>query len=75
MIAGNKQHWRGPARVLGQRRKALQTEIFPLNLRATLVGANVARQHQHIGALCRPGLELRVNFKVQIGEQLNLHGH
>ena len=41
--------------------------------RALLVGANVACQHQHIGARHRLGRELGMGLQVEVGQKLDLH--
>ena len=66
VIAGHKQHGRGPARVLRQRRKALQPKMLTIQLGTALVGTNIAGQHQHISARSRFGHKLGVDFKVQV---------
>jgi hypothetical protein len=58
---------------LRQRRETLQPEVLAVDLGAALVGADVAGQHQHIGARGWLGHELGVDFEVQVGQQLDLH--
>ena len=57
-----------------QRREARQAEVVVRQQRAGLVRADVAGQHQDIGANGGAGGEMRVGFQVQVGQQLQLHG-
>ena len=74
MVARDEDHWRGPSGVLRQRGEARQAEVVVRQQRAGLVRADVAGQHQDIGANGGAGGEMRVGFQVQVGQQLQLHG-
>jgi hypothetical protein len=42
--------------------------------RASGMGAHIAGQNQHIGAWCGLRDKAGIDFKVQVGQQLDLHG-
>ena len=71
MVSGQEQDRCRPA-VTG--RKPLQPEVAVAQQGALLVGADVARQHQHIGTGGGRRAVVRMHFQVQVGQQLDLHG-
>ena len=70
VVARQKEYRRGPAM---QRRKTRQAKVAVIELRPGLVGANIARQHQHVSAGCGLGREVRVRLQVQVRKELDFH--
>ena len=79
MVAGNEEHRRWPAGTAlrhRQRRKSRQAKVGNVQAGqqgAVLVGADVADQHQQVGAGRGRGLKVRIGFKVQVGKKLDVH--
>ena len=71
VVSGEKENRRGPAT---QRRKAPEAEICVGQLGTLLVRANITSQHKNLGTRRQPRFEMRVYLKVQVRQQLDLHG-
>ncbi|CKS71827.1 Uncharacterised protein [Mycobacterium tuberculosis] len=70
VVARHIEDGRRPA-VAG--RESAQAEVGVGQAGALLVGADVARQDQHVGARNGLGMEAGMGFQVKVGQQLQLH--
>ena len=74
MVAGHQDHRLGPMAAGLLRAELGEAKIGIAQHRAILVGANVAGQHQQLGAGRRLGTEMGVGLQMQVGQNLQVHG-